>query len=141
MDRPATDVRVSESPAANESDYDFNSLAMVDSDGWPLQVSRYPGRSALLDVDHLRASEERYGTVSATLLTISAGESMRVDFGDTESATSVVEYIVARAPLGESGPVYRLTFTRDSGAPAVGDDALISEIIESFTLLGAGGKH
>ena len=46
-----------------------------------------------------------------------------------------------RAPLGESGPVYRLTFTRDSGAPAVGDDALIIEIIESFTLLGAVGEH
>ena len=115
-------------------------------DGLRLQVRRHPIQGSLFDagqqrLEDLRASEERYGTVSATLLTIRSGESMRVDFGDTESATSVVEYIVARAQLGESGPVYRLTFSRDSGAPAAGDDALISEIIESFTLLGAVGEH
>ena len=61
VDRPATDVRVSESPAANESEYDFNSPAMVDSDGWPLKVSRYPGRSALLDLAQVPRFPSRSG--------------------------------------------------------------------------------
>ena len=61
VDRPATDVRVSESPAANESEYDFNSPAMVASDGWPLQVSRHPGRSALLDVAQVPRFPSRPG--------------------------------------------------------------------------------
>ena len=137
MDRPATDVRVSESPAANESDYDFNSLAMVDSDGWPLQVSRYPGRSALLDLaqvrpDELRASGGSYGRVPAATETVQADESTRPDYHDEETGAMLAECIVLRAPLGESGLGYRLSFSHDAGGAVNGDNVKIDELTESF---------
>ena len=65
--------------------------------------------------------------------TAAAGETMRLVYEHTSPSRRVIEYMVVRAPMGEGGLGYILTF---SGGPVVGGDeplTLVAEMFETFS--------
>ena len=73
--------------------------------------------------------------------TAAAGDAMRLVYQHAGASRRVIEYMVVRAPMGEGGLGYILTF---SGGPVVGEDervTLAAQILETFRLLGvANGR-